>query len=207
MSVEAVVFDIGNVLVEWRPEAFYDSVIGPERRRRLFSEVDLDGMNKGVDLGAELSESVERLAEEHPQWAAEIRLWRDRWIDMASPAIDETARLLRLLRAGGIPVFSLTNFGRETLEIAKAHYPVLREFDREFVSAHLGMMKPEAAIFAHVEHACGIEPGKLLFTDDRRENVEAAARRGWKTHLFEGPQGWARRLAREGLLGEPEVLP
>jgi 2-haloacid dehalogenase len=39
--IEAVVFDIGNVLVHWDPDGFYDRVIGPERRARLFAEVDL----------------------------------------------------------------------------------------------------------------------------------------------------------------------
>ena len=33
MKPAAVVFDIGNVLIEWQPERFYDSVIGEERRR------------------------------------------------------------------------------------------------------------------------------------------------------------------------------
>ena len=35
MRVEAVIFDIGNVLTRWQPEAFYDRVIGPDRRRGL----------------------------------------------------------------------------------------------------------------------------------------------------------------------------
>ena len=45
MRVEAVIFDIGNVLTRWQPEAFYDRVIGEERRRALFDAVDLPGMN------------------------------------------------------------------------------------------------------------------------------------------------------------------
>ena len=28
MQVEAVIFDIGNVLIEWQPENFYDGAIG-----------------------------------------------------------------------------------------------------------------------------------------------------------------------------------
>ena len=40
MSVKAVVFDIGNVLIEWQPERFYDAEIGRARRERLFAEVD-----------------------------------------------------------------------------------------------------------------------------------------------------------------------
>ena len=31
MTIKAVVFDIGNVLIEWQPERFFDNVIGPDR--------------------------------------------------------------------------------------------------------------------------------------------------------------------------------
>ena len=41
MQPEAVIFDIGNVLTRWQPEAFYDRVIGKERRLALFAAVDL----------------------------------------------------------------------------------------------------------------------------------------------------------------------
>ena len=51
MSIKAVVFDIGNVLIEWQPERFYDSVIGETRRRAMFAAVDLHAMNDKVDMG------------------------------------------------------------------------------------------------------------------------------------------------------------
>ena len=35
MQPEAVIFDIGNVLTRWQPEAFYDRVLGEDRRRAL----------------------------------------------------------------------------------------------------------------------------------------------------------------------------
>ena len=51
MTIEAVVFDIGNVLIEWHPERYFDRTIGSDKRRALFSEVDLHGMNDRIDLG------------------------------------------------------------------------------------------------------------------------------------------------------------
>jgi len=49
---QAVIFDIGNVLTRWQPEAFYDRVIGEDRRHALFAVVDLHRMNDIVDEGA-----------------------------------------------------------------------------------------------------------------------------------------------------------
>lgn len=202
---EAVVFDIGRVLIEWNPEAFYDGVIGPERRHALFAEVDLDGMNRSVDMGAPFRETVYAMAGRHPDRAGEIRLWHDRWIEMARPEISRSVRLLRALRAKGVPVFALTNFGVDSFDLAERHYPFLAEFDRRFISGHLGVMKPDPAIYRILEEQSGVAPGALLFTDDKAENVAAAEARGWRGHVFDGPEGLAERLVADGLLTGTEA--
>jgi 2-haloacid dehalogenase len=56
-----------------------------------------------------------------------------------------------------------------------------------------------------VEQDCGLPPQSLLFTDDRVDNITAAARRGWRTHKFETWQGWGARLVAEGLLTKEEA--
>lgn len=205
MSVRAVVLDIGNVLIEWAPERLYDARLGPEGRRRLMAEVDLHAMNLEVDRGADLHDAVEALARRHPNWAREIRWWRDDWLHMASPEIAPSVRLLRALRARAVPVFALSNFGRATFSIAEAAYPFLSEFDRRFISGHMGLIKPQDAIYAALESQSGVHPQNLLFTDDRPENIAAAARRGWHTHLFDDPDAWAHCLVRHGLLSEKDI--
>ncbi len=204
-GIGAVVWDVGNVLIEWNPERFYDRAIGESRRRAMFAAVDLHGMNERVDRGAVWADEVAATAAAFPDWAPAISLWHERWIEMASPVIPRSLRLLQALQAKRVPVFALTNFGRETWAHALSEYPFLATFDRAFVSGHMRVAKPEAAIFAAVERDAGLPPTALLFTDDRRENVEAAAARGWGTHLFEGPEGLAARLVAEGLLSEAEA--
>lgn len=205
MQVEAVVFDIGNVLVGWQPEDFYDRAIGLERRRQLFAEVDLYSMNAAVDAGAPLRATVHACAAQHPQWAAEIQLWHDRWSDMLHPRIEGSIALLRALRRSGVPVFALTNFGQDTFEMARGSVDFLNEFDREYVSGRLGVMKPDPQIYALVEADCGVAPGGLLFADDKAENIAAAAARGWQVHHFTTWEGWAAQLVAAGLLGRTEA--
>lgn len=205
MQPEAVIFDIGNVLTRWQPEAFYDRVIGIDRRQELFAAVDLHEMNLRVDAGALFRETIYATADQHPDWAVEIRWWYDRWIELASPRIEGSIALLRALRAKGVPVFSLTNFGSYSYEEARDKLDFLSEFDREYVSGRMGVVKPDPQIYAMVEADCGIAPERLLFADDKAENITAAARRGWRTHQFESWQGWAARLVAEGLLTETEA--
>ncbi|VAV97262.1 Hydrolase [hydrothermal vent metagenome] len=205
MQVEAVIFDIGNVLIEWQPERYYDSVIGPERRQSMFAKVDLFAMMDRIDAGAPFGDTVEEVALAHPDWTPEIRQWCDNWNNLACPAIDLSVRLLRMLRARGIPVFALSNFGAENFPLSAAQFPFLAEFDRRYISAEIGLIKPDPAIYAHVEADCGLAAQALLFTDDRVDNIDAAQARGWQTHLFEGAQGWANTLVRAGLLTKEDI--
>ena len=204
-GIEAVVFDIGNVLIEWQPERFYDSAIGPDRRKALFAEIDLHGMNDRVDRGENFRDVVYATADQCPGWRSEIRMWHDNWINMAAPAIDHSVILLRALRSNDIPVFALTNFGIQTFDYATTHYTFLDEFDRRYISGHMKVIKPDAAIYQGLEDDCGIMQERLLFTDDRLENIEMAQQRGWQVHLFEGPAGWAQRLVDEELLSRAEA--
>lgn len=205
MTPQAVVFDIGNVLIEWQPERFFDSIIGADRRRAMFATVDLHAMNDRIDRGEGFRDVIAETAQATLDWHDEIMLWHDRWLDMASPAIDHSVRLMASLQCRGVPVFSLTNFGIQTYDLAATRYPFLRAFDRDFISGHLAVIKPDATIYSVLEETSGIAPQALLFADDRPENIAAAAKRGWQTHHFTGPQGWADRLLSAGLLTKEEA--
>lgn len=199
-TIQAVIFDIGNVLIEWQPERYYDAKIGSARRRAMFEAVDLHGMNELVDLGHNFRETIYGVADKTPEWRDEIRLWHDEWIQLATPVIDHSVRLLRALRTQGVPVFALTNFGVESFDYAETQYAFLGEFDRRYISGHMKVTKPAPRIYEMVEEDCGLSGAQLLFADDRPDNIAAAQARGWQGHLFDGPRGWADRLVSEGLL-------
>ncbi len=204
--IEAVVFDIGRVLIEWHPEEFFDDIMGStQARKQMFRETAILDMNDRIDMGEPWRETVYALADQFPQYADYIRLWHDRWLDIATPAIDWSVRLKAQLLAKNIPVFALTNFGVGTFEVAQQAYPFLQDFDRIFVSGQLKMMKPYPAFYAVLETETDTNPETLLFTDDRPENLETAHMRGWKTHLFTHPKGLAERLVVEGLLTPQEA--
>jgi 2-haloacid dehalogenase len=204
---QAVIFDIGNVLVEWQPERFYDARIGAAARKHMFEAVDLHAMNDGIDRGGDFHDIIHETAARYPEFGDEIRLWHSNWVELASPAIDHSAHLNRALRSRGVQTFILSNIGHDTFDIARSRYPFLDEFDRYYISARMGVIKPEAEIYAMVEADCGLPAKSLLFADDRPENITAAADRGWQTHLFRDPESWAGALVAAGLLTKHEVQP
>ncbi|WP_299304960.1 HAD family phosphatase [uncultured Litoreibacter sp.] len=205
MTIKAVIFDIGNVLIEWQPERHYDRWIGEERRKQMFEAVDLHAMNDRIDSGENWRDVIYETADQYPEWREEIIGWHQNWIALASPVIGHSVHLLRALRTKDIPVFTLTNFGIESFDYAETIYAFLSEFDRRYISGHMKVIKPDPRIYEMVEQDCKIEPSSLLFADDRVDNVKAAEARGWNAHLFESPQGWADCLIAYGLLTKEEA--
>jgi len=204
-EIKAVIFDIGNVLIEWQPERFYDTKIGTEKRKKMFESVDLHGMNDVIDSGGPFQKTIYACAEKYPEFRTEIRMWHDHWIEMAAPAIDLSWASLWALQAKDIPVFALSNFGIDSFAYAKTKYPELDAFDQRYISGHMGVIKPAKQIYQLLEDDCGLAPEALLFTDDRSENIDAASNRGWNTHLFEGPEGWVDCLIDHGLLERSDL--
>lgn len=203
----AVVFDIGNVLVAWDPAFVYDPLLpDPAARKAFFERTGLHEMNLDIDRGAPFRETVEARAAAHPEDAALIRAWHDRWPEMFRPAIDGSFHLLRILKSRGVPVHALSNFGAETFELACTVYPALTGFDIPVISAHEGTIKPEPRIYEILEARSGLSGPEIFFTDDRPENIAAARARGWQAHLFRNPEALALELVELGLI-EPHEMP
>ncbi|MCK8485190.1 HAD family phosphatase [Aliiroseovarius sp. S2029] len=204
-AVGAVVFDIGNVLIRWQPEDLYDRWIGQERRQQMFDTLDLHEMNDRVDRGGVFRDVIYDFAEANPDYRTEIRWWHDRWLNMAQPAIDLSVQTLRALKRRGYPVFALSNFGREPFVLAEEKFDFLSDFDRRYLSGHMGVAKPDAQIYQMLEADCGQAPQALLFVDDRAENIAAADARGWQTHHFTSARNWADHLIARDLIEEADL--
>ena len=201
---EAVVFDVGNVLVDWEPMRLYRRRIpDPQARAALFARVDFDAMNLAGDVNGDLAAEVRALAARHPGDAAHILAWREEWEVMIGPEFGGVCDLLRGLKAAGVPVYGLTNFAADTWELALEMFPALREFDDVVVSGREKVAKPDPRIFALLEAAAGRSGPALFFADDRPANVAAARARGWRAHLHEdgdaGADALRAALRAEGL--------
>lgn len=188
MARKALVFDIGNVLVNWDPDQLYGPLLDEETRAALLAEADLMAMNEAIDKGAPFRETVFATADAHPRHAKLIRLWHDRWAEMFTPAIDGSWKILRTARAAGIPCFALSNFGSESFDYAETLYPGLKEFDARFISGKMGVIKPDPEIYRRLEEETGFAGGELFFIDDRDDNIAAARARGWGGHVFTTPE-------------------
>lgn len=203
---KAVVFDIGNVLLEWRPDRLYERLLPDNAERRaFFEETRILEMNLEVDRGAPFKAHVYAHAAKFPHVKGLVRAWHDNWIDMAAPAIDGSVALLRALKRRGVTVAALSNFGVDSFDLACRVYPFLTEFDVPVISGREEAIKPEPRIYEILEERTGLLGQDLFFMDDNAQNVAAARGRFWQAEIFTTPQILGRQLHARGLIGADDI--
>ena len=136
----------------------------------------------------------------YPGYAHLIDAYQARFMETIPAQVPGTFALVERLAARDVPLFGLTNFGAEFWPQYYASEPLLRLFRDIVVSGDERCAKPDPAIYAIAEKRFGFPPQALLFIDDKQENLDAAAARGWHTHLFTGAKGLETRLIEFGLL-------
>ena len=109
--------------------------------------------------------------------------------------IPEMVRLHARLRAAGYPTFIFSNTNALAIDHIQRRFPFFKEFDGYIYSYEHRSMKPEEKIYRVVEEITGRQGAEILYIDDRVENVAAGAARGWQTILHENPEKTRSRMA------------
>lgn len=196
-----VVFDLGMVLIEWDPRHLYRKVFDdPERMEWFLAEVCHGAWNLEQDRGRDWQEAIDEAIARHPDLAREIRLYRERWMEMVPGAIEGSVRILEELDAKGTPLYAITNWNQETFRETRQRFAFLDRFRDIVVSGDEGLIKPDPAIFALLCERNGLDPKKCLFIDDSAKNVNGAEAVGWQAHHFMSPDGLRADLVSRRLL-------
>ena len=196
-----VVFDIGNVLVRWDRRNLYRKVFDDEARMERFLATAL-GMDfvSHTDLGRGLRRRGRRPGQGFPEFAKELRMFHERWIETLGEPIEENVALLRRLRASGKPVFALSNFAHETFALAERKHAFPKRLRRP---RHLGPCRRRQAGRGHLRdpvRARRAAADELLFVDNSLANVRASEALGMKAiHYRPGVDLESELVARGAL--------
>lgn len=201
-TVDTVVFDIGNVLIEWDPRHLYRKVFATEAEVEHFlATVCTLDWHLAHDYGVSFEENGAKLKALHPDHADLIDMWGARYVEMIPGRVPGTADLLHALGDAGVDLHGLTNMPTPTFAHLREAYPELQRFGTTVVSGDEGVVKPDPRIFEILIERAALTPACTLFIDDSRRNVEAADALGFRTHRFETADGLKRELVALGLIG------
>ncbi|WP_449433142.1 HAD family hydrolase [Pseudomonas putida] len=190
-EIEAVVFDLGGVLVDWNPRHLYRKIfVNDEAAMEAFlKDVCNTAWNERQDRGRAWVDAISEAIANHPAHEPHIRAYRDRWDEMLSGALDDTVEILEELHTAGVRLIALTNWSAETFHIAEQRFEFLNRFEGVVVSGKEGLMKPEPEIFQLLIRRYGLSPSRTVFIDDVQKNVDAAAALGLRGIRFtDAPQ-------------------
>lgn len=187
-----VYFDLGNVLVK------FDHAIATRQLAELAGCSLADSRFALFDSGLEiryetgLVSSAEFCAEINRQ--LKLQLSEFDVLEAVSAIFEpnlDILRGLRHIRASGVGIGLLSN-------TCEGHWEWLRRrrwttvedwFDPVILSYETKLMKPDAALYLHCEQRCGFRGSQIFFTDDRADNIAAAAAQGWGTYQYGSTDG------------------
>ena len=92
------------------------------------------------------------------------------------------------LRWRGFKTYIFSNTNDLAIEHIRRNFSFFKNFDGYIFSYEVKAMKPDAKIYEALEAMTKKSGAEIVYIDDRLENTEAGAARGWRTILHESPE-------------------
>lgn len=186
--LDAVVFDIGNVLLDWDARRVYRPLgMSDDEIAAFFQRVGFEDWNLEQDRGRTFADGIEVLATQFPDDRDLITRYDSHWIDSISGPIQGTVDILTSLADQDVPIHAITNFSAEKYPQEVERWPFLARFGVTIVSGEEKLIKPNPAIYHVFLERSGHAAQRTVFIDDRLENVEAARAVGMHALHFTSP--------------------
>ena len=196
-----IVYDLGGVLIDWNPRHLYRKLIEDEAAMEWFlAEVCHTAWNEEQDRGRRFAAAIEEAAAHHPEYRPLIEAYFERWAEMLAGEIDGAVAILAELRDAGHELHALTNWSAETFPFARERFAFLDWFKTILVSADVGLIKPDPAIFHLLLERIGRTPAECIYIDDNPRNVTAAQRLGFDAIAFQSAAQLREALYRRAVL-------
>jgi 2-haloacid dehalogenase len=199
--VDAIIFDVGNVLYQWDIRHLYARLIDdPVALDHFVTTVVTPEWHFQHDAGRPLAEMVAELTAEYPHHAELIGHYVPRWLETIPGPVPGMIDLAEKLALLGYPLFGITNFGVEFWDIFRPTAPIFDLFRDIVVSGAEKLVKPDPAIYHLAIERFGIDPSRALFIDDRQDNIESAVACGLQGHVFRDTATLLAELEARGIL-------
>jgi putative hydrolase of the HAD superfamily len=196
-DVDAVVLDLGNVLVFHDDAVLFDALAGLGGKSREEIQAALkqltDPCNRGKLAGDDLRRAI--------CTAAGIDLDRDAFRDLWNCHFRFHTEVLPLVESllGRVKLLLLSNTNATHFDWIRHRLPVLDRFHGLALSYQLGVAKPDPAIFQEALRMAGTTAGRTAFFDDVEAYAKAASALGLRGHVFTDAPTFQRQLAALGL--------
>lgn len=212
MEQRNIIFDFGNVLVQWHPELVYEQYFGDEAKSWWFLRHVADNdWRLRIDAGESIDACIREQQAKFSDYAEAIEFYRSKWREMLTDEVPGMRELVEELlghtpqsaKADSSPnlgeqpkyqLYGLTNWSMETFPEAREHFGILQLIDRYVVSGAEGYVKPDPRLFQILLDRYHLKAEECTFVDDNPDNVAAANRMGFHGIIFTGADNLRKQL-------------
>lgn len=173
--IRNIIFDIGNVLLNFKPKQFLKRFTNDELRIKEFivnvikTELWLN-LDRGI---ISLQEARDEYLERYPEENNMILTFFNHWKEMLTP-ITQNIEILRELKSNGYRIYFLSNFIKEAFDYVQDRYEFFTLVDGKVISSEIKYVKPEAKIFQYLLEKYNLNPMQCVFIDDVESNLPQA---------------------------------
>jgi HAD superfamily hydrolase (TIGR01509 family) len=198
---EVVVFDLGKVLVDFdysiaaRRIAARSTMPPRDIQHFIDHSPPLFRYETGLMTRQEFFEEIRSTT----GFLGDIDEFGQFFADIFSP-MDDMIALHARLRQCGFPTFIFSNTNDLAISHIRSNFPFFAKFDAYVFSYEHGAMKPDAKLYEVVERVTGRKGKEILYLDDRIENAQTGAARGWQVIHHKAARSSIERVTELGLL-------
>lgn len=189
-DTKLAIFDLGNVIfrVDWQP--MFDiwseasSMPSEELRKGFQFDENFEAFERGQLNGSEFHQRLCRALGAEFSYNDFVRGWNA----IYQETFDDIGLNLSLLK-NKMRIVAFTNTNEvHGLVWPERYRDVLTSFEHIFISSEMGVRKPEAEGFTRILDHCGVTASEVIFFDDFKPNVDAAAALGIRSFLVDSPE-------------------
>ena len=183
--IKNVVFDMGNVIIEWNPmnlskkinQAYSEVLVKYLFQSKTWAKLDAGSISLEEGLQEVLLNAPkdyhEILEYAYYHWGEYLTIFQD------------TQNFIQHLKQKGYRVLMLSNAGVIFDDYHK-YYPVFDLIEDKYISAHHQLTKPGKEIYLDFLNQYHLEAEECLFIDDVLDNVLGARSVGMHAYHFKG---------------------
>ena len=185
MKIEALLFDLGKVLIDFNFETGVEALhascsISRDRFEEvLWDETWIRSYERGEISTVQFHEYLCKTA----NLSMPLLDFQETWSSVFLPGLMVSEDLIASLKRK-YPLILVSNTNEAHFEFLRSTYRVVDYFDHHVLSYKVGSLKPDRRIFQHAIAVANHPPEALFFVDDREENIVAARQLGIKAHQF-----------------------
>jgi HAD superfamily hydrolase (TIGR01509 family) len=197
----AVVFDLGKVLLDFDYAIAVRRILprataSPDQVQRFVAE---SPWFREYETGLMTTEQFFNAVRSAIGFKGDLAEFDRYFTDIFTP-IPPMVSLHEEVRSRGFPTYIFSNTNELSARHISRRFPFYSKFTGHVLSFEHRAMKPNPQLYEVVERLAGLHGPRLVYVDDRPENVEAGLRRGWRAFLHESPQKTRAQLARAGVI-------